>query len=94
MSNRDTSETQQRRKARQEALLHLRAARKTIDPALLQRAREAILRNDPSLEGDVPDGDEPVDRARTLAVLKGFLLLKRGDKKLCGEIRTMLTDKS
>ncbi len=59
--------------------------------------RDMILKGDPpSLvpAGAPPGAGEPVDKTRTLTVLKEFLILNRDNKKLCGEIRTMLTDKT
>jgi hypothetical protein len=88
--------TPERQKLQAEAMRQMRAARESIDPALLARARETILKSAPDLagRGTAPASeaaDEAVDKVRTLTVLKEFLLLKRDNKALCGEIRTMLT---
>lgn len=77
----------------------MRATREVIGPAVLDRARDLILKNSPLAAAPGKAGpvnvmaDEPVDKAKTLTVLKEFLLLKRDNKQLCGEISVMLDKK-
>jgi hypothetical protein len=87
--------TPERQKLEAEAMRQMRAARDSIDPALLERARNLILKSAPGLEekATMAVEDEAVDKIKTLTTLKAFLLLKRDNKALCGEIRTMLTDR-
>ncbi len=74
-----------RRKLQQDILTQMREARSQIDPAVLQQARDAILnvRNSDT-------GDEPVDKAKTLTMVKEYLSLMRDNKVLCHKVGGMI----
>lgn len=74
--------TGRKKRLTDEALANMRKARALIDPALLEKARQAIAgRSTPADPPPRPDGSIPVDRARTMAIVKKYMALResRGD---------------
>jgi hypothetical protein len=74
-----------RRKLQQDILAQMREARSQIDPAILQQAKDAIL------NAHRPNtGDEPVDKAKTLTMVKEYLSLMRDNKAVCHKVGGMI----
>jgi 23S rRNA maturation mini-RNase III len=70
----------ERARIQQETMAQLRRARAEIDPALLQKARDAIGNPD----------EEKVSRSHMLEAVKGYLLLKRGNKSITQNLAKLL----
>ena len=96
------TDTPQRRRIKQEAILILRQTRGLIDNELLERAREQITSRMKNLEektvmadlpSDVPATDnrfEKIDRQKNMATILKFIEMKSDNKSLMQEMRTIL----
>ena len=73
----------ERDRIQRETLAQLRAARSRIDPALLRQARQALGQPEDAAE-------EKVSRSHMLEAVKGYLLLKRGDKSVTRALAGLL----
>lgn len=73
-----------RRKLTQDILAQMREARSQIDPAVLQQARDAIL------NARAEQGDELVDKLKTLTMVKEYLSLMKDNKPLCHKVGGMI----
>lgn len=69
----------------QDVLAHIRATRGQIDPDILKQARDAIIQAQFS-----GVQDEPVDRAKTLTMVKEYLSLMKDNKVLCHKVGGMI----
>ena len=100
LSRRIYEPTPQRRQVQQEMLLNMRALRGRIDSVLLDRVRETILKtqagqmatSSPSVVAE-DNGSEKVDPARTLSVVKEYMLLKQNNKDVCRSLHALLAKK-
>ncbi|MBU0859606.1 MAG: hypothetical protein KJ667_06690 [Alphaproteobacteria bacterium] len=89
-----------RKQIHQEALLNLRNARQSIDPELLESARQAIAegmekarsQQDIPANEKAPPGTVPVDRQKNLSVIMQFLELKRDNQQLLGKVKGLMLD--
>lgn len=89
-----------RKQIQQEALLALRDARRAIDPALLENARQAIASGlaqaheaaAAANEPPAPPGSIAVDRQKNLTVIMQFLELKRDNQQLLGKVKGLMLD--
>lgn len=73
----------ERERIQRETLAQLRLARAQIDPTLLHKVRAAVI-------GAAEPEAEKVSRSHMLETVKGYLLLKRGDKSVSGALVRML----
>jgi hypothetical protein len=88
---------QKKKQACQEAILNLRKARASIDPALLDGARKAIAegleRLNAAREKDIPESRTvPVDRQRNLSVIMQYLEMNRDNQALLGKVKNLMTE--
>ncbi len=92
------TDTPQRRRLKQEAILILRQTRGLIDRELLDNARDQITSRMqkvavPSPELAVPVLDarfEQIDRQKNMATIMKFIELKADNKELMQEMKTIL----
>lgn len=85
-----------RKQIQQEALQNFRAARRSIDPELLETARQAIaasvdspsMREEPEQSGDTI----PVDRQKNMTIIMQFLELNRNNPRLLGKVKGLLSE--
>lgn len=84
------------KRIRQEALMNMRAARRAIDPDLLQTAREALaqfIENSQQAQRPAPESrSEPIDMKKNLSTVMQYLEIKQGDKHLRNRIQTLLSE--
>lgn len=91
-----------RKQIHQEALLNFREARRSIDPELLESARQAIANglekagkggsSLPEPPKTAPNGAIPVDRQKNLSIIMQFLELNRDNPRLLGKVKGLLTE--
>lgn len=89
-----------RKQIHQEALLNLRAARKSIDPELLENARQAIAHGLELAHKEAGAANKDatsqeavtVDRQKNLTIIMRFLELKRDDQQLLGKVKGLMLD--
>ena len=85
-------------KLRQEALLNMRTARRNIDPALMEVARQALAdglaraRDAAAADGEPAATTVPVDRQKNMSIIMQFIEMKRDDQALLGKIKMLLSD--
>lgn len=96
------TDTPQRRRIKQEAILILRQTRGLIDNALLERAKEQITSRMEKLEAgnaaDVIPSDksvtderfEKIDRQKNMATILKFIEMKSDNKIFMQEMKTIL----
>ena len=96
-----------RKQIHQEALQNFRAARSSIDPDLLETARQAIAAGmdkaretpekaaSPASKADarVPAGSVPIDRQKNLSIIMQFLELNRDNPHLLGKVKGLMLDR-
>ena len=90
------AQNMKKRQACQEAMLNLRAARESIDPALLDAARQAIAdgleRARQAAERPTKDGMVPVDREKNIGIVMQFLEMKRDNQAFLGRVKEILAE--
>lgn len=85
--------TPRKQKLKQEALLHLRKLRRTIDPAVLDRARELIAAQaEEQQAAPASNGDTATfDRRKNLSIIMKFLELQT-DRSVRMQVRSLLNE--
>lgn len=93
------TDTPQRRRLKQEAILILRQTRGLIDHELLERARQQITSRMEKLETAgavdqvaVDDRFEKIDRQKNMTTIMKFIELKADNKTLMQEMKTILQE--
>ncbi|QQG35139.1 MAG: hypothetical protein HYS17_06070 [Micavibrio aeruginosavorus] len=94
------TESPERRRLKQEALLILKQTRGLIDHSLLEQARQQITAalNAPLAvsrskgKNAADDRYESIDRQKNLATVMKFIEIKSGNKSLMQEMQTILSE--
>lgn len=94
------TESPERRRLKQEALLVLKQTRGLIDHNLLEQARQQITaRMDPSgllppaaMEGASDSRYEVIDRQKNMATIMKFIEIKSANKSLMQEMQSILSE--
>lgn len=86
-----------KQQACQEAILNLRKARASIDPALLDGARKAIAegmeRAQAAREKEAAASRTvPVDKQKNLSVIMQYLEMNRDNQVLLGKVKSLMTE--